>query len=1556
MARVDPPPASVSVGGGGRGSSNRGRGGGAPAAVRRSGRPSADGRTSAPGRIGRGGAGRAAARRGGSPSSSDNDAVDKEGAEEEGDDWEAEAEDEEDGSEEEEEEEGSDDDEEEREVSDDEGEDGEEEGEGADDDEEEDGEAPQDDREDDAEEADEEDPEEEPVVGAPPAKSTDYVQLYDDEPEEQPLEVVREEDMIQPLQPAPLLGDDKAFKVEYGTVVASDIRVPELTVRGMEQSDVDAFVDKMREAGYDWGIGAIKIHYKASPDDGSRGSGSRGSGGSGSRGVGGVGGGTSGSGTQVAFLIDGAHRLSAYLHLHQEGAKGFESPRIGVQVYTRVNGKDLSAADVLILGQRANAAFLVHNPTTQSQQVHWVTNLLIAMQRDEPDLPLRSSNFKIVEVVQMVIANGGRPVGSNGRPLQNESLNRLCRVGLFGLVAPGAIKLIIDYLRASHKAGASKGGSKPGTKAMSIESFASRALLQPAGVDEDDIDAFSIIQLTHAWENTGEVRDGKASRLKGGADTCFFNVHGLFIRAVLHFGRQALGLARKAADDVGAEYGTAAAVAAAAKVRPLAAAALEADASLFELFDLRRPRSQKTVAEELCDLFLGYTAPAASERAVLALVADPFAVEHLEAWERQVKAFVLPPPPPPPPPSRSRARGGGNSGGRAANVKRANLAAPASSKASTKRLERDAASKRAAERAAKRAAERAKERAAAERDEKRAKKRAAAVAASNAESSAAAAKAAQAHATLLREAAALTARKMNTHGWSPERLRDLHATRAHAAQVLAAAGLRETEDGGAGAAAEALAPGVGPAEDAAVQPRAVDDAGAPSDTARAAEAAAAEGAARALDEQTDQVRAADMAAATDEEVMTAFTQAAAAAGSVPHSLAGRKRGREEADRGGGSSEQRSSRRQRTAAGVTGGAAAAPAVAAATPAVGEAAPAAAAAAPVAMAPVGSCPPPAASAPAADVDAPRPQRAAAQRAAARCAAVVVAANKAAVFGTGSDDDSDVAAPSTDTGYKNVFPDVPEPYEDDAPPISTAWTQTAARNRTELERVRVELPAFSILLPGDHQARDFIPLSDWRLAADDAQQYLAAVGRQPVVSAAAPEAWHEDRSGGGGTGTGTGSSGGPNGGASVDASAAGALRVATVLHERGWVVLPHALVAPDTAANVDLLLRFFLDQFPGETRIAAVEAKTLPAAQEPVWAPIHNQDNMGLDAAARLQGQSRLTVLPGAVKSSNDPLEQPVYVAKLQVDLHLAALAHAVISRVGGRTDDSGDVCVRVPTTGARMLLTTSKAMPQHPHVDSNPTATVPSPLPAHLASVPEAVAEAAAAEVLARGPALAAAAGMDGGGDGGSGDNPTPPFPLLTQLPEDWSRLRRPAPVSGDGGGGAGGRASDGGGSALPGMPPPPPPLSPLPPLSPPPPPPPPPPPAGAASSGDPPVYSVRPSLNYFVMATGADGSWVRAWPSSVQVLQHVLAGQTQRRAVYPELVFIPPFSVAIMRGDVVHGGAGAADNPARAAAVKAGDKDAFNYSHCIRLHMYVQDKEVPLDNAIHLALPRHVFCT
>jgi len=119
-----------------------------------------------------------------------------------------------------------------------------------------------------------------------------------------------------------------------------------------------------------------------------------------------------------------------------------------------------------------------------------------------------------------------------------------------------------------------------------------------------------------------------------------------------------------------------------------------------------------------------------------------------------------------------------------------------------------------------------------------------------------------------------------------------------------------------------------------------------------------------------------------------------------------------------------------------------------------------------------------------------------------------------------------------------------------------------------------------------------------------------------------------------------------------------------------------------------------------------------------------------------------------------------------------------------------------------------------------------------------------------------------------------------------------------------------------------------------------------------VYATTASLNYFLLATGADGAMLRVWPDSARVLRHLQQGDVTRRIVRPELVYLPPFSFVLLRGDVVHTGAGATDNVTRLAA--GPQATGMRYSRCIRLHMYLQDKGVPLTNAIHLALPEHVF--
>jgi len=137
--------------------------------------------------------------------------------------------------------------------------------------------------------------------------------------------------------------------VVYGTVVAADIRVPELTGgRRVNQEDTDMFVDQMRESGYDTDIGAIKVHFKVL-SDGDGGAAARHNCAGGSSNDSPIN--SSGnSGGKVAHLNYGAHRLAAYVQLHQAGAKRFESGDFVVHVRTRSDGEELSSADVLLVG------------------------------------------------------------------------------------------------------------------------------------------------------------------------------------------------------------------------------------------------------------------------------------------------------------------------------------------------------------------------------------------------------------------------------------------------------------------------------------------------------------------------------------------------------------------------------------------------------------------------------------------------------------------------------------------------------------------------------------------------------------------------------------------------------------------------------------------------------------------------------------------------------------------------------------------------------------------------------------------------------------------------------------------------------------------------------------------------------------------------------------------------------------------------------------------------------------------------------------------------------
>jgi len=414
----------------------------------------------------------------------------------------------------------------------------------------------------------------------------------------------------------------------------------------------------------------------------------------------------------------------------------------------------------------------------------------------------------------------------------------------------------------------------------------------------------------------------------------------------------------------------------------------------------------------------------------------------------------------------------------------------------------------------------------------------------------------------------------------------------------------------------------------------------------------------------------------------------------------------------------------------------------------------------------------------------------------------------------------------------------------------------------------------------------------------------------------------------------------------------------------------------------LENYSGKLPGEDGVAT--------GQTDVWSSIHNRDNMRTDEGQLARGQGRMTLLSKHAKSSGSEIvEQVAYERKLQTDLLLAAHIFQVIAAAGLRREN-GRVCEQVPKTGARLLLTTSKALPQKPHIDlaltavpfvappmSGGAATEGGPDGAGggeaLSSRPSPSADAESSPCLLPPPSQPGQSRAGGADVVGAEDGA-----VLTQFEDGSSQSllppATPPPAAPDAGvGGAGdtplrrGRAAPAAeaGSALGPC------LSAAPGTS-----------AarstaaaaaappaslgsahrpgpqrptvgsGSVVADGPPVYFTTPSVHYFALATRADGIWMRVWPGSAHVFRHVQAGRVEEYAILPELIFIPPYSMAIVRGDQVHARASAADNRQRFG--RGTGQTPFTYPHCVRLHMWVQDTSVPLDNAIHLAIPSYVF--
>jgi hypothetical protein len=106
------------------------------------------------------------------------------------------------------------------------------------------------------------------------------------------------------------------------------------------------------------------------------------------------------------------------------------------------------------------------------------------------------------------------------------------------------------------------------------------------------------------------------------------------------------------------------------------------------------------------------------------------------------------------------------------------------------------------------------------------------------------------------------------------------------------------------------------------------------------------------------------------------------------------------------------------------------------------------------------------------------------------------------------------------------------------------------------------------------------------------------------------------------------------------------------------------------------------------------------------------------------------------------------------------------------------------------------------------------------------------------------------------------------------------------------------------------------------------------------WTPRPDPSYFMMMTGAHGMTLHVWPFS-----HVLGNGPARRVeklsaeVPNKLVHIPPYSIFVGRGDLVHAGAADTDlNP---------DSRELAYKHNTRVHLYAVREGYHLLDAIGL---------
>lgn len=243
------------------------------------------------------------------------------------------------------------------------------------------------------------------------------------------------------------------------------------------------------------------------------------------------------------ILVDGAHRLTALCIIRERKLKDQfgSAPASAVEMAVKElkDGKPMTDVEILLEAGAANAGALTPLPMSTGHQLQWSTHIMGAMARTQ-NLQLAPGNVNVGKTAEQLLKSGNVPSSNKGVPVQLQSLKRFVTIGIMLAVSPLTQKRLMRYLtileadrmmvRAIKKK-KDRPAPQAGESSLACEGLVSPAFIFCPGTPREDADIVRDKMLEIAWLWTGVAKPAGVppNRLKQGCDSMFFTVLLVFL-------------------------------------------------------------------------------------------------------------------------------------------------------------------------------------------------------------------------------------------------------------------------------------------------------------------------------------------------------------------------------------------------------------------------------------------------------------------------------------------------------------------------------------------------------------------------------------------------------------------------------------------------------------------------------------------------------------------------------------------------------------------------------------------------------------------------------------------------------------------------------------------------------------------------------------------------------------------------------------------------------------------------------------------------------------------